>query len=117
MNSEEIVMKYWTSWQSHSDWSTMRSLMTDDFKFDAGFFKTESAEQIIDIMKKGHPWKDIVMLAQNIQKDKAFLIYEGMDSVTSKKYRVAEYLILRDKKVAECLTTISEYPDPKEQSN
>lgn len=107
MNTEEIVLAYWKSWHNHNNWETTRSLMQDDFKMDAGFFKTDNADQLIEMMKMGNPWKDITLIDILTSGEKTSLTYEGVDSVTGNKIRISEVISVRDGKVASCLSTIS----------
>ncbi|GAA4271807.1 hypothetical protein U6A24_14550 [Aquimarina gracilis] len=107
MSIEEIIMSYWKSWQSHSDWDVTRRYMKDYFKLDAGIFKTESADQLIEMMKKGNPWKEINLLDFVVTNNKGALVYEGIDSVTNVKTRISKIITVVDNKVASCITTIA----------
>ena len=44
METKELILKFWRSWQTPADWDEMRSYMADDFKFDAGVFAAGSAD-------------------------------------------------------------------------
>lgn len=108
MDTEEIILTYWKSWQNHSNWEETRKLMKDDFKFDAGFFKTNSADQLVEMMKNGNPWKEIKLLDKIITGNKGVLFYEGIDSVTNTKVRIAEIMEVETDKVASCVASISQ---------
>lgn len=83
-------------------------LMKDDFTFDAGFFKTETADQLIELMKKGNPWKEIELIDIITVGNKGTLFYEGIDSVTKAKIRIAEIITVDGDKVASCVACISQ---------
>lgn len=108
METVELIMVYWRSWQSHSNWETTRKLMADDFKLDAGIFKTENADQLIEMMKMGNPWKDIELLDFIVEGNKGAIIYEGTDSVTEARIRVSEIVTIKDNKVASAITNITQ---------
>ncbi|MEZ4688533.1 MAG: nuclear transport factor 2 family protein [Bacteroidia bacterium] len=108
MNTEALILNYWKSWQSHSNWEETRALMKDDFYFDAGFFKTESADQLIEMMKNGNPWQDVQLLDIVTHDDKGALFYEGIDTVTQSRVRIAEIITVEAGKVASCVATISQ---------
>ena len=113
MTTKEIIMNYWNSWQSHSNWGETRKLMKDDFKFDAGVFKTDTADQLIEMMKNGNPWKDVELLDFVVNGNKGALIYEGIDSITNSKIRIAEIITVEGHKVASCIANIAPQPDTK----
>lgn len=100
-------MTYWKSWQGYSEWEKTRALMKDDFKLDAGLFQTETADQLIDMMRQGNPWKEIQLLDSVFSENKGVLLYEGIDSVTNSKIRIAEVITVKDGKVATCISSIS----------
>jgi len=99
MDTEELVMKFWKSWQSPADWEEMRSYMTDEYDFDAGMFHAHNADQSILIAQSGNPWKDIVLLDMICQPNKAAIIYQGTDAETGTRYRVSEFLKIKDGKI------------------
>lgn len=111
MNTKELVLKYWRSWQDHSSWETTRSLMKDDFKFDAGDLITHSADDLIRLMKRGNPWKDIELIECVVDDNKGALLYEGTDSETSVRFRIAEIITVEEDKVSACIANISRLPD------
>ncbi len=103
-------MNYWQSWQDHSDWDRTRKYMRDDFKFDAGAFQTDTADQLIEMMKNGNPWKEIMLLDMVVNHNKGALFYEGIDSVNDAKFRIAEIITVEEDKVASCIATITQLP-------
>lgn len=111
MSVEQIIMNYWKSWHSHSNWDETRKYMHDDFRFDAGGFKTDSADELIGMMKSGNPWKDIRLLDFVVSENKGALVYEGTESVTDATFRIAEILTVTGDKVSACLTTIAQLPE------
>lgn len=108
MQTEKIIMGYWKSWQSHSNWSETRNFLADDFKFDAGTFSTNNADELVEMMKKGNPWKDIKLLDSVITENKGALLYEGTDSVTNTKFRVTEIITVKEDKVISCFANITQ---------
>ncbi len=110
MSTEEIILGYWKSWQDHENWEETRSYMKDDFQFDAGLFKASSADELVAMMKMGNPWKDIVLLDKAISENKGALIYEGVDTVTNAKIRIAEVITVKDGKVASGIANITQLP-------
>lgn len=112
MNTEEIILAYWKSWQGHDNWERTRSYMCDDVHFDAGAFQTQTADQLIALMKRGNPWKDIQLLDTVMgEENKGALIYEGTDSVSGTRMRIAEIITVCDEKIARCITTIAALPE------
>lgn len=107
MEPKELILKYWKSWQNHGNWEETRSLMKDNMVFDTGIFKTDSADQLIQLMQKGDPWQAIKLLDLVIEGNKGTLIYEGINSVNQSKIRIAEILTVEDGKIANCLASIS----------
>ena len=79
MDTEDLVMKFWKSWQSPANWEEMRSYMADDYNFDAGMFHAHSADQSVMIAQGGNAWKDIELLDIICAGDKAAIIYQGTD--------------------------------------
>ena len=111
MNTKEIILEYWKSWQGHSNWHVTRQMMADDFLFDAGIFKTTSADALIDMMKKGNPWKDIELLDMVVYGSKGALIYEGTDAVTGSRIRIAEILTVANSQLVRGIASISQLPE------
>jgi hypothetical protein len=74
MNTNNTIMNYWKSWHNNSNWEETRSYKSDDFKIDAGVIKTDSADQLIEVMKKGNPWKDILLLEFLVADSKGILL-------------------------------------------
>ncbi len=99
MKTEELVMKFWKSWQSPADWQEMRSCLSDNYNFDAGMFQAHSAEQSVGIAQKGNAWKDVELLDIICQDDKAAIIYQGTDTQSGTRYRVSEFLKIQDGKI------------------
>ena len=108
MTTKELILKYWKSWQSPPNWEETRQLMTDDFQFDAGVFSTNSADELITMMKNGNPWVEIVLLDAIFEQEKGALIYEGVDSITKNKFRVSEIITIRDGKILSCIANITQ---------
>lgn len=80
--------------------------MADDFQFDAGSFKTQSADELIEMMKKGNPWKNIELVHSVFHDNSGSLFYEGTDSVSGERFRIAEFLVTRQRKVSSCMACI-----------
>jgi hypothetical protein len=59
------------------------------------------------MMKNGNPWKEIQLLDIVTRDNKGALFYEGRDSVTNSKIRIAEIISIESGKVASCITSIS----------
>jgi len=110
MKAEDVIMTYWKSWQNHADWENTRKWMVDDFGFDAGAFTTDTADQLVAMMKQGNPWTDIVLLECMFEADRGVLLYEGTDSVTGKRFRISEWLTVEGDKVSSCRAAIAELP-------
>ena len=109
MDTETLLLTYWKAWQSHKDWKCTRALMQDDFYFDAGSFQTHSADALIELMKKGNPWREIVLLEMLVDGNQGAMVYEGIDSKSGKKMRIAEVLKVKENKVSTCISSISEF--------
>ena len=106
MTTKELILAYWQSWQSHENWEETRALMHDDFHFDAGGFVSRNADELIGMMQSGNPWKDIRLIDCIVEGEKGALFYEGTDSMTGARIRIAELITVRDGKVIRCIANI-----------
>ncbi len=111
MSTQDVILKFWKSWQSHSDWDKVKECIVEDFYFDTGVFHTSSANELIEAMKKGNPWENTILLNSVFEKNKGALVYEGVDSITKEKIRISEILEVKKGKVASCISSISFLPD------
>ncbi|MCB0761820.1 MAG: hypothetical protein KDC12_09890 [Flavobacteriales bacterium] len=92
MNSKQIALDYWNAWQKPNNWSEVRSMMADDFTFDSGALQTDTADEIVKLMKKGNPWEDVQLRECVAEGGKVAICYEGTDSMTKTRFRISEMI-------------------------
>lgn len=110
MNNEELVLKFWNSWQTPANWEEMRGYLSNDYTFDAGMFYANSPEESVTIAQAGNPWKDVELLDIVCNDNKAALIYQGTDYQTGIRYRVSEFLTIKYGKIHTGYGTIAILP-------
>ena len=99
MNPQELVLKFWNSWQHPADWDEMRSCLADEYKFDAGIFQCEHADQAVAIAQMGNPWKEVKLLDLVSSNDQVVIVYQGTDTVSGIQFRVSEFLKVANGKI------------------
>ena len=110
MSSQELVLKFWNSWQHPADWNEMRSYLADDYKFDAGIFQCDNADQAVAIAQMGNPWREVKLLEVISQDDQVAIIYQGTDTVSGAQYRVSEFLKVANGKITGGFGNVAQLP-------
>ena len=110
MSTQELVLKFWNSWQHPADWQEMRSCLADNYQFDAGVFKCSSADQAVSIAQQGNPWQEVKLLDLICTQDQAALIYQGTDTVSGAKFRVSEFLKIAEGKITQGYGNVTQLP-------
>ncbi len=104
-DTEELVQTYWRSWQN-KDWEGMRKTLAPDFQ--AGALKGPDA--LVEISKKGNPWRDVTMLDAVYGEEHATIVYRAVDTVTLANVQVAELLRIENGKIRTATGTFSSTP-------
>ena len=111
MSSKELVLKYFHSWQQPADFEEMKSCLSEDFTIDGGFFKFDSIDDFSGFLEENPtPWKDVTLLSSAFYDDKSFLLYEGVNTATEQKMRVSEHIRIRDGKIKDVQSVITQLP-------
>ena len=109
MNHEEITLKYFNSWQAPADFDELASYLTNNFKIDAGLFSFSSKEDFVQFLKANPtPWKDVRLLSSIYSEDGAAILYEGINTATNAKMRVAEHIQFEGMRIAKIYTVITQ---------
>ncbi len=110
MNTEELILKFWNSWQQPADWNEMRSCLADDYQFDAGMFKCSNGDEAVAIAQMGNPWKEVELLDMICKEDHAAIIYQGIDINSGAQFRVSEFLKIKDRKITGGFGVVTQLP-------
>ena len=107
METKQLVLKYWNSWQGDPDWESFRECLDENCKVNMGVFEANNAEMLLTITKSGNPWKDVEMLELICDENKAALIYQGTDTTSGQKFRVSEFITLDNHKIQQVIGSIA----------
>ncbi len=94
-----LIRDYWLSWQ-RGDYVAMRRTLASDVVVDSAEGRITSADQFVMISKLGNPLRDVKLVADRSDATGGSIIYTATDSVTSDRYRVAEHVTIRNRKIA-----------------
>lgn len=84
--SKKVILAYWKSWQDQ-DWDAMRAALAEDLVFGG---QSMTREQFIQFCQQGHPWRDVELLDSMFTAEGGALLYEGTDTGSETRVRVAE---------------------------
>ncbi|MEO9870456.1 hypothetical protein [Ekhidna sp.] len=111
MNTQELVLKYFNSWQEPADFDETAACLHDQVAVDLGFFKSNHKAEFIGMMSMNpSPWKDMDLLFSKYIGDFACIIYEGIDTQNNAKMRVSECLEVQDNLIVSVSSVITQLP-------
>jgi len=111
MKTKSIVEKYFNSWQEPANFEETAACLHDNIKADLGFFKTNNKAEFIGMMSHNPvPWKDVNLVFSKYEDNFACIIYEGINTQTKAKMRVAEALEIREGEIIAVHSVISQLP-------
>ena len=106
--SEELILRYFHSWQEPADYDEFRSCISDNLIFDSNMAKIEGGDVLTEFVRSNEsPWEDVKLLGSLFLDSKAALFYEGTAKISGVKTRVAEYLEISDGKINKISAVIS----------
>ncbi|MCG8308031.1 MAG: nuclear transport factor 2 family protein [Cytophagales bacterium] len=109
MNSEELVLKYFNSWQEPADFREMESCLSEDLVIESGFFAFRNRNDFVSFLRHNPaPWKDVKLIASVFDPEHSAIVYEGVNTADHKKMRVAELIKISGGKIIEIQTVISQ---------
>lgn len=110
-NTKELVLKYFHSWQSPADFEEMKSYLAPDISFDMNGFQLNGIEAVMGmVMQDPTPWKEVELLDSQFSPAQAAIIYQGVNTATDQKIRVAEHLCLANDKITRATVVMSMLP-------
>lgn len=110
MNSKEITLKYFNSWQEPADFEELSSYLAEEFSIDAGIFTFNSKKEFVQFLKSNPtPWKEVKLLSSVFSEKNTSILYEGVNTANNKKMRVAEHIqFTADGVISEIMTVITQ---------
>lgn len=106
--TQDVVLRYWRSWQDPSDFTAFRSCLADEVVFDSGTQTLSGADALtVAVETTESPWKSVKMLASMFGEDEAAILYEGVDKRSGIKTRVAEHLTVRGDRITRIIAAIA----------
>lgn len=109
MSTEQLIGKYFNSWQEPADFDELASCLSSDFSIDAEFFTFSDRESFVQFLRANPtPWKDVTMISSIFAGDDASILYSGTNTATGQKMRVAEHIKCHDHKIIEIQTVIAQ---------
>ena len=109
MNSEQLILKYFNSWQVPTDLEEMISCLDENLSIDGGFFKFDNSADLIKFIEANpSPWKEVKLLSSIFSKNKGAICYEGINTENNVKMRVSEHISISKGKIVEILTVITQ---------
>ncbi len=112
MNTKDLVLNYFNSWQEPADFDEMKSYLADDVTFDGGdMMKITGSEALKQVISANpDPWSKVTLLRSYFGDDEAILFYQGKTS-QGNTARVAEYMTLTAGKISS-IVAIMDLPKP-----
>ncbi len=108
MDLESLVMKYFNSWQSPTDFEEMADCLTPTMTIDAGIFHFDNREAFVNFCTQNPtPWKEVTLLSSIYSDGKAAIMYEGVNTANNQRMRVSEHLEITDGKISDIKTVIT----------
>lgn len=109
--SRDLILRYWKSWQTPTDFDETRSCLADDCKFDGGAIQMDGGDAVIAMMSANPiPWTDVELVSETYGNEGGAIMYEGTVSTTGLRLRVAELITTADGKIS----SISALMTPKD---
>ncbi len=106
--TQDIVLRYWRSWQDPSDFTAFRSCLADEVVFDSGTHTLSGADNLTAAVETTEsPWKSVKMLASMFGAEEASILYEGVDKRSGIRTRVAEHLTVRDDRITRIIAAVA----------
>ena len=112
MNSRELVLKYFHSWQEPADFDEMRSYLDDHVIFDGGeMMKITGGDAFQQMISASpDPWSEVILLKSYFGDTEAVLFYHGKTS-QGNVARVAEYITIAQGKISN-IVAVMDLPKP-----
>lgn len=103
----ELVLTYFQSWQTPSDWTLLRSCLADDVGFDSGQGALVGADSLLAMMQDAAtPWEKVLLIGSVFHENNAALMYDGTAKETGAKFRVAEHIEVKDGEISKITAAI-----------
>ena len=100
MNAEQIILKYWNSWQEPADFDEMQSCLADDIELNFAGQEVKGAAAFRAMVEaSADPWRDVKLIDSHFGDDGGSIIYEGTSSKQGARIRVAEIVHVRDGRI------------------
>lgn len=108
MKTQQLVIKYFQSWQEPSNFEEMEECLSPDMKINSGFFAFEDRNTFMSFLEQNStPWREIELKSTFFSDNFATILYEGINSETNQKMRVSEHLTIEHGKISSIQTVIS----------
>ncbi len=90
---ENLVLRYFQSWQEPADLEEFRACLADNVVFDSPFGKVDGADALTEMVRNTEaPWEGVTLLTSTFDANSGALFYDGIDSKTGARMRVGEHL-------------------------
>lgn len=97
MITEEIVMRYFKSWQNGGDLDSLEDCLCEDFILENGLVRFDSRKNFIEYLRKEPPiWLNVKLVSELYDKDTAAILYEGVQDQSQQKMRVSEFITIEN---------------------
>ena len=109
MNTEQLVLKYFQSWQEPANFEEMKESLASNMKINSGFFAFQDRSTFMSfIQQNSTPWNNITLISSFFSENFAAILYEGVNAETNQKMRVSEHLTISKGKIKTIETVIAQ---------
>ncbi len=113
MTSEELILAYWKSWQTPTDFDEMESYLADDVRFDGGVGQLTGKAALRQVIEQNpEPWSDVRMIDAEFWDGGGVIVYEGTGIESGARNRIAEVLRIDGGAIAQVTANFAVLPTP-----
>ena len=109
MDTKTLILNYWRSWQTPADFDEMESCLARDVVMNMGAFEARSAAEFRAIVESNPaPWERVELVDSCFGEDFGTLVYEGTNTASGRRTRVAELLRVDDGRISRVTGVLTE---------
>ena len=109
--SEELILAYWRSWQTPTDFDEMESYLADDVVFNAGAGEMKGKGALRALIEENpEPWTGVTMIESQFWSDGGVIIYEGTGTESGTRNRIAELLRVDGDEIVQVTANFAQLP-------
>lgn len=113
MTSDELILAYWRSWQTPTDFDEMESYLADDVVFNAGVGELTGKGALRKMIEENpEPWRDVTMVDSQFWADGGVIVYEGTGTESGVRNRIAELLRIDSDKIQRVTANFAQLAHP-----